>query len=195
MFLSRTCTFASNQFRVGAGVRLPARCPALDPSPDSMTTISPSISRIHSVTSPPGQNPISLRLYKVLSANFDDDATREALDTLAELYVPSTPAGGSGQSVNGKGKEVRLDGDRDGDVEDEVEGLAGVKPNGLVAAAAVEEGVPGDIAARARKNLRRDVESRLAESSRQFLTAFGEVDKVRSCAEDLWSGCRSCCRM
>ena len=158
---------------------VPARCPALPrPSPDSMTTISPSISRIPSLTSPPAQNPISLRLYKVLSANFDDDATREALDTLAELYAPSTSAGGSGQGVNGKGKEVKLDGRHEGDVEDEVEGVPGAKANGLVAAATVDEGTPGDIAARARKNLRRDVESKLAESSRQFLTAFGEVDKV-----------------
>lgn len=160
-----------------------------------MTTISPSISRIPSVTSPPGQNPISSRLYKVLSANFDDDATREALDTLAELYAPSTSAGGSGQAVNGKGKEVRLDGDLDADVEDEVEGVAGAKANGVVGASQVEEGVPGDIAARARKNLRRDVESRLAESSRQFLTAFGEVDKVCSRTEYPWSRLRSCRRI
>ena len=41
------------------------------------------------------------------------------------------------------------------------------------------EGVAGEIAARARKSLRRDVESKLAESSRRFLTAFAEVDKVR----------------
>ncbi|KAM5532325.1 hypothetical protein V8D89_014004 [Ganoderma adspersum] len=149
-----------------------------------MTTISPSISRIPSVTSPPGQNPISLRLYKVLSANFDDDGTREALDTLAELYAPSTSAGGSGQGVNGNGKEVRLDGDYDVDVEDEVEGIPGVRTNGLVGAPQVEEGVPGDIAARARKNLRRDVESRLTESSRQFLTAFGEVDKQLDTLQD-----------
>ena len=177
---------ASNPLiRLGAGIRARScrEGPALARPADSMTTISPSISRIPSVTSPPGQNPISLRLYKVLSANFDDDGTREALDTLAELYAPSTSAGGLGQSVNGKGKDVGLDGDHDGDAEDEVECIAGVKPNGLVAAAAVEEGIPGEIAARARKNLRRDVESRLAESSRQFLTAFGEVDKVCGCAK------------
>ncbi|TBU50315.1 oligomeric complex COG6 [Dichomitus squalens] len=138
---------------------------------------SPSTSRIPSLSSPAAQNPVSTRLYKVLSANFDDDATREALDTLAELYAPSTSARGAGHTVNGKGKEVKLDGDLDGDAEDENESLSTLKPNGLVAAAAVEESVPGDIAARARKNLRRDVENKLAESSRQFLSAFGEVDK------------------
>lgn len=37
-------------------------------------------------TSSSSKNPISLRLYKVLSTNFDDYATREALDTLSELY-------------------------------------------------------------------------------------------------------------
>ena len=48
----------------------------------------------------------------------------------------------------------------------------------VATAPALEESVVGDIAARARKNLRRDVENKLAESSRQFLQAFGEVDKV-----------------
>jgi conserved oligomeric Golgi complex subunit 6 len=42
-------------------------------------------------------------------------------------------------------------------------------------------GVPtkhGELAARARKNLRRDLESRLAAGSRQFLDAFKTVDEV-----------------
>ena len=159
-----------------------------------MTATSPSTSRIPSssfATSPAAPNPISLRLYKVLGAHFDDDATREALDTLAELYAPSTSSAGSLNGVLGgvasaagaKGKEVRLDGDLDGDGEDELEGAFGAgtgKANGTVAA--VEETLPGDLAARARKNLRRDVENKLAESSRQFLQAFGEVDKVCSAA-------------
>ncbi|KAI0723862.1 oligomeric complex COG6 [Cerioporus squamosus] len=123
-------------------------------------------------------NPISLRLYKVLSANFDDNATREALDTLAELYTPSTSRSASGP----KAKEARTDAEADGDAEDEYDptGVSCPKPTGIVTAAsapAVDESVAGDIAARARKNLRRDVEGKLAESSRQFLTAFGEVDK------------------
>ena len=47
------------------------------------------------------QNPLTIRLYKVLAANFDDDATKEALETLAELYAP-TPSPASAKS---KGKE------------------------------------------------------------------------------------------
>ena len=35
-----------------------------------------------------------------------------------------------------------------------------------------------DLAARARKNLKRDVEMKMARSSRLFLSAFREVDKV-----------------
>ncbi|KAH9901432.1 oligomeric complex COG6 [Cubamyces lactineus] len=140
----------------------------------SSAAISPtaSSSRLQRASSPlpshshaQGQNPISLRLYKVLGANFDDDATREALDTLAELYAPPSPSGV-------RGKEVKRDGDAEEDGDEEYE-----RPTGLVAPAGLEEGVAGDIAAKARKNLRRDVESKLAESSRQFLKAFGEVDK------------------
>src|ERR1700722_6805184 len=85
------------------------------------------------------RNPIALRLYKVLGTNFSDDATKEALRTISELYIPST--------VPGRGDE------------------------GL-------EITPGESAARARKNLRRDMENKLAEGSREFLKAFGEVDQV-----------------
>ncbi|KAF8583843.1 oligomeric complex COG6 [Ramaria rubella] len=38
-----------------------------------------------------GRNPISLRLYKVLGANYDDAGTKEALETLSAFYTtPST---------------------------------------------------------------------------------------------------------
>ena len=37
------------------------------------------------------RNPVSLRLYKVLSPNFDDEDTRQALGTLSDLYA--TPKG------------------------------------------------------------------------------------------------------
>ncbi|EKM55271.1 uncharacterized protein PHACADRAFT_143387, partial [Phanerochaete carnosa HHB-10118-sp] len=98
------------------------------------------------------QNPLSLRLYKVLAANFDDDATKEALETLAELYAP-TPS--PGVAVKTKRREKLT--------------------NGQVPQ--FSEPVPGEIAANARKNLRRDVESKQADSSRRFLVAFAEVDK------------------
>lgn len=74
---------------------------------------------------------VSLRLYKVLSTNFDDGDTQQALGTLSELY-------------------------------------------GTV----IAEGVPGESAAKARKYLRRDMENKLAEGSRKFLEALGEVDSV-----------------
>ncbi|OBZ65679.1 Conserved oligomeric Golgi complex subunit 6, partial [Grifola frondosa] len=128
-----------------------------------MTSISPSSSRHANAASPHPQNPISLRLYKVLGANFDDDATKEALSTLAEFYAPPPSL---------KGKEVQLDGDAPDDAED-LDGAA-VKP---VVHSPLSEGIHSDIASRARKNLRRDVEGKLAESSRTFLNAFGEVDK------------------
>lgn len=38
---------------------------------------------------------------------------------------------------------------------------------------------PGETAAKARKNLRRDIERKLAEGSQKFLKAFGEVNEVR----------------
>ncbi|KAI0822772.1 oligomeric complex COG6 [Trametes gibbosa] len=138
-----------------------------------MTTAIPfsssSSARLSSTLSPvQAQNPVSLRLYKVLSANFDDDASREALDTLAELYAPPVALA--------KGKEVKHEADVDADVEEEGD-VNATKPTGLVGPAGVTEVAAGDAAARARKNLRRDVESKLAESSKQFLAAFGEVDK------------------
>ncbi|KAI9065410.1 oligomeric complex COG6 [Trametes sanguinea] len=140
---------------------------AVSPSAASSSSrAQTSSSLLHAQTQ--GQNPISLRLYKVLGANFDDDATREALDTLAELYAPR-PA--EGRIKDGKQDiETELDGEDERDA-------TGVRLTGLVASTGLEEGVAGDIAARARKNLRRDVESKLAESSKQFLRAFGEVDK------------------
>ncbi|KAF7306576.1 E3 ubiquitin-protein ligase PEP5 [Mycena indigotica] len=42
---------------------------------------------------------------------------------------------------------------------------------------ALTECVPGESAARARKNLRRDMEQKLAEGSQQFLATFAEVDQ------------------
>lgn len=137
---------------------------------------SPSLSsRQH--PSPQLHNPLSIRLYKVLAANFDDDATKDALHTLAELYAPSPAV----KAVS-KGKEVKRDrsvaslGDDDDDDAEEpdtsLKAMTQAQP-------AFVEPVAGDIAAKARKNLRRDVENKLAESSRRFLTAFAEVDKVR----------------
>lgn len=122
------------------------------------------------------QNPLSLRLYKVLAANFDDDATKEALDTLAELYAPAP--GPAAAAVNAKGKEVRRELEDDLDDEGFEDGEESVDKITSAQTPSFSEPVPGEIAANARKNLRRDVESKLAESSRRFLVAFAEVDKV-----------------
>ena len=80
-----------------------------------------------------------MRLYKVLSTNFDDLATREALGTLSDLYA--SPNVTNHDDSN--------------------------------------ETHPGEYAAKARRNLRRDMESKLAESSHHFVQALGEVDLVR----------------
>jgi hypothetical protein len=45
--------------------------------------------------------------------------------------------------------------------------------------------LPGDTAAKARKHLRRDIESKLEEGSLRFLAAFGAVDQVRLAAIQL----------
>ncbi|PCH37909.1 oligomeric complex COG6 [Wolfiporia cocos MD-104 SS10] len=58
---------------------------------------------------------------------------------------------------------------------------------------ALDETVPGDIAAGARKNLRRDVESKLAESSRKFLKAFGDVDKQLDTLQEHIASMRTQC--
>lgn len=122
------------------------------------------------------QNPLTIRLYKVLAANFDDDATKEAFETLSELYA----LGPSPASVKSKGKEVErekveAEDDKcdDGDEEGDTAPAKAVHSD----TGSFYEPVPGEIAANARRNLRRDVESKLAESSRRFLAAFAEVDK------------------
>lgn len=135
---------------------------------------SPSKTTPHS-HSPQPPNPLSTRLYKVLAANFDDDSTKEALNTLAELYAPAITS----TSANLKSKGPRQ---RESDDEDE-ENEYVPKSTSVV----LGESVPGDLAARARKNLKRDVESKLAESSRKFLDAFAEVDKVPSLAKSVWA--------
>ena len=113
------------------------------------------------------RNPVSSRLYKVLGTNFNDDATREALRTLSELYAPT---------FSGKGQDGKRDIDEnDEDVEEE-EITSGTPSFGQDNV--LSEAIPGESAAKARKHLRRDMEKKLTEGSRQFLKAFGDVDQV-----------------
>lgn len=115
--------------------------------------------------SPLARNPVSLRLYKVLGATFEDEATKEALSTLSDLYSPS-----ESRAVTSTAKEdVAVP---DGVDEVDTDSAKDV-PSFLRGAP------PGDTAAKARKNLRRDIESKMEEGSLRFLAAFGVVDQVR----------------
>jgi len=122
--------------------------------------------------STPQPNPILLRLYKVLATNFNDDATKEALKTLSELYAPVLSTGSL------KGKEIQRDTDEMDDEDAEDDALWGKASVTATNDIVPLESVPGESAAKARKNLRRDMENKLAAGSRQFLKAFGEVDQV-----------------
>lgn len=98
----------------------------------------------------PARNPISLRLYKVLGANYDDSRAKEALETLSAYYAsPATTLPKQAEHT-------------DYNSSDQI-----VKHNEVCAR---------DTAARARKSLRRDIEARLTEGSRRFLKALGGVD-------------------
>ena len=107
-------------------------------------------------------NPVSFRLYKVLSTNFDDEDTRQALETLSELYAAP------------KSKDTLAV------VEELDDEVLNDSVNASGAPTMLAESVPGESAAKARKYLRRDMENRLTEGSRKFLEALGEVDSVRS---------------
>ena len=107
------------------------------------------------------RNPLALRLYKILGTRCDDPATREALQTVYELY--RTPVETRSSSIKGKSAAGELD-ER---IEDED---ASPSASGRLAGAG--------IAFRARKHLRHDAERKLAEESRKFLKAFQEVDQV-----------------
>ena len=114
------------------------------------------------VSATQSRNPVSQRLSKVLGTNFDSEDTRQALRTLSDLYaIP-------------RGKEVHVVDDGDDEL-----GQENAEAQPSTPTMVLVESVPGESAARARKNLRRDMETQLAEGSRKFLQALGEVDAVR----------------
>jgi hypothetical protein len=132
----------------------------------------------HAPSTPSSRNPISLRLYKVLGASFDDDGTKQALRTLSEFYAPAaTSTLPNGKTVDHDSE----DSDRDADI-DEDEDISSRVSDSLLPGGPI----PGERAARARKNLRRDVENKLTEASHKFLKAFGEVDQVGSFRTLIW---------
>ncbi|KAI0064458.1 oligomeric complex COG6 [Artomyces pyxidatus] len=144
------------------------------PSISSASLSLPDLSRSSAASpSPIGRNPVSLRLYKVLGATFDDDATKEALNTLSELY--SSP-----ETVSSETKKASKEPDSTEDADEPHGGSSHTRKrvNGAGDALGFLEGPPpGDTAAKARKHLRRDIEGKLSEGSQKFLKAFGEVDQ------------------
>lgn len=130
------------------------------PTPSrSLSQSGPSSSFATPSLSSSRNNPISLRIYKAIGTTFDDAGSREALELVSNFYAPTV-------STKGKEKELVVNG------------------NGIGNGYAEEEELPrrrtlkGQSAATARKYLKKDVEKKLAEGSRKFLDAFGEVDQV-----------------
>ncbi|KAG8913144.1 Golgi transport complex subunit 6 [Tulasnella sp. 417] len=138
----------------------------------------------------PSKNPLALRLYKVLGANYSDGSTREALETLSSFYSPAAGAGNTSESgassllllgapVVKEPDRLTRDGAEDEEEEEEQDQVWGAEyaRKARRKQTEMEQPVDGELALRARKGLRRDIETKLAESSRKFLTAFAEVDK------------------
>ncbi|KAJ4481001.1 oligomeric complex COG6 [Lentinula aciculospora] len=123
------------------------------------------------------RNPISLRLYKVLGTNFDDENTRQALQTLSELYASNSASDSSTDAYSTKDGNSNFNDTLSGDEHDEEDN--GVEKRAQLSAGKSRflESTPGEAAMRARRNLKRDMELRLAEGSRHFLKVLSEVDE------------------
>jgi hypothetical protein len=127
------------------------------PTPSrSLSQSGPSSSHAPPSLSSSRNNPISLRIYKAIGTSFDDAGSREALELVSNFYAPASV----------KGKERDLSGLTNGHYSEEEEELPKRRT------------LKGQSAATARKYLKKDVERKLAEGSRRFLDAFGEVDQV-----------------
>ncbi|KAG8678320.1 Golgi transport complex subunit 6, partial [Ceratobasidium sp. 395] len=136
--------------------------------------LSPTTSRklTHGIPSTT-RNPLSLRIYKVLGANFDDPSTREAFETLAEYYPPEKSTSLTPKTESSK---TSAGFESDSDVEDDADPWAIKWPAKAKPASAIAPEA-GTTAARARQSLQRDVEGILADEGQKFLHAFAEVDK------------------
>jgi hypothetical protein len=140
---------------------------------------APSLStsrKISNSTPSATRNPLSLRIYKVLGANFDDPSTREAFETLAEYYPPEKSLSSASKLESSKAVPGV---ESDSDAEDDADPWAVKWPARDKAASSVAPEI-GTTAARARQSLQRDVEGILADEGQKFLRAFAEVDKVCS---------------
>ena len=149
---------------IGNG-RVPlARSYSSDRFPSDRAPSSPSSSR----------NPVNLRLYKALSSTFHDSGSREALQTL-DAYYADFPFQQTASLVT---TDIVIRGSKATDGHSQP---AGSDDETIPSCPfALKHGVDVALAEYARKNLRRDVEKGLTESSRRFLEAFGEVDTVRA---------------
>ena len=140
--------------------------PPQSPAPASSPSYLPSRNASAPVSAPQTRNPITIRLRKILGTNFTDEATSEALRTLSELYGTQSPIPASCSK-----EPTTDDTDSDDDWDDE-------NANAGPAAEDRREG-SNETTSRARKNLHRDLENKLAQGSQQFLAAFSQVDQVR----------------
>ncbi|GJJ08446.1 hypothetical protein Clacol_002664 [Clathrus columnatus] len=138
------------------------------PSSPRETVISSPIIHSKGLTSNATWNPISLRLYKVLGANYDDPRTRDALETLSTYYAPSHLPTSTRRADHGENTRGNH--------------LNNASESGKLRE--VRTYNSGDTATCARKSLRRDTEARLAEGSEKFLKAFGDVDDKLNMLED-----------
>lgn len=119
------------------------------------------------------RNPITHRLRKILATSFTDPATVEALQTLSQLYSPPQPDSAVNTADN--------DGDDSSDSDEDTEQQH------------PQDDVIDETAARARKNLQRDLENKLAGESVHFLHAFGEVNQKLDDLERLVAEMRVYC--
>ncbi|KAF8633476.1 hypothetical protein AX15_001436 [Amanita polypyramis BW_CC] len=142
-------------------------------SPTSSSTLLTNDKQNGSSPQSQGKNPITLRLYKILGTSFDDVATREALQTLSEFYTQSSTS-----------KETLLDTNAEGLDDNESTAMRKPGPFGPIV---------GELAARARKSLRRDMENKLAESSQQFMKALGDVNEKVEELQRHVGMMRACC--
>lgn len=120
------------------------------------------------------RNPLSLRLYKVLGARYDDPSTREAIEILSSLYAAPAPSTATGTTRPRRNTiRSRTDGNISDDSDEE-------RPTALPLSSGIvdKDAASEEVATRARKNLRKDMEDKLAQSSRMFLAAFSEVNQV-----------------
>ncbi|KIJ59706.1 hypothetical protein HYDPIDRAFT_32927 [Hydnomerulius pinastri MD-312] len=159
---------------------------------------SPSISTRNASTQPSAssssRNPITLRLRKILGTNFTDQATTEALQTLSELYSGggATHSALTGNPPREQDPRVKDDDEDDDDWSDLDSPKAPTTSQNDVSANDPPD-APNETASRARKNLQRDLETKLAQGSHHFLHAFEKVDQKLDELERLVNDMRACC--